>query len=127
MVDLFSRRQHTAFFTKLAKRMGGNIPVAYAHPGTAVAFLGSRVTLVPVISFGLQPGMLFAKLTVGQQWTAGVGARAHWLAGHGAAPSKGKTLTGLLLEGCDDSFDTTIIPHGNVHFCTQTGVFGNLF
>ena len=96
MVDLFSWRQFTAFFTKLTKWVGGNIPVAYTHPGTAVSFLGSRVSLVTVIPFVLFLGMLLTKLTIGQPRTARMRARTLWFAGHGKTSLHEKSAGRLL-------------------------------
>ena len=82
MVDLFSRRQCTSLFTKLAQWVSSDILVAYTYPSAAVVFLGGRIALVAVIPSGLLLGMLLTEAAVGQPWAAGVGARTLWLAGH---------------------------------------------
>ena len=66
----------------LAQRVGSDEAVTHALPHPTVTFLHSRVTLVAFVPLGFLFGVFLAEATVGQPWTAGVGAGTLGSAGH---------------------------------------------
>ena len=82
MVHLLSWCQFAFLLTPFAKGMLIYIPVANALPSPVVAFLHGGVALIAFISFCLFFGVLLAKPSVRQLWTARVGTRPLGLKGH---------------------------------------------
>lgn len=62
----------------LTQWVGRSIAVADAFPSSAVALLGSRVTVVAFIPLGLQLGVLLTEAPVCQVGAAGIGTWSLW-------------------------------------------------
>ena len=76
VVNLLRRGDPATLLAPLAQGVGSDEAVAYPFPNPAVALLHSRVTLVSFVPLGFLLGVFLAEATVGQPWTAGVGAGA---------------------------------------------------
>ena len=85
---LLRRGDLATFLAPLAQWVGSDEAVAHTLPRPPIAFLHSGVTLVAFVALGFLLDVLIAEATVGQPWTAGVGAGTLGSAGHWGGTSR---------------------------------------